>query len=251
MDALFAAYTDPLFVWFPLVTSAISMGAFLTFAVPLTWLAWTDPPWFARYRIQSRRGRADRIIGPSLRWWLLDNALMTALVVIAWPLLRTSGVHLGPAPPWWEVAGSVVAFVYLDDFLYYWMHRAFHTPWLYAKVHRVHHLLTTPWAIGAHYMHPVEFIATGSLALLGPILLDSHVVTVWVWIVWRQWEAAEGHCGYAFPFNPGHLFPGYGGTVFHDLHHAKFKGNYSGFLGWFDRVAGTYLPSDPKLERPS
>ena len=79
MDALLAAYTDPLFVWFPLVTSAISMGAFLAFAVPLTWLAWTDPPWFARYRIQSRRGRADRIIGPSLRWWVLDNALMTAL----------------------------------------------------------------------------------------------------------------------------------------------------------------------------
>jgi hypothetical protein len=104
----------------------------------------------------------------------------------------------GPSP--WELAWQVALFVYLDDFLFYWMHRALHQGWLFKRIHSVHHRIYTPWAITGHYMHPVEFVLTGSLMILGPLLVGSHLLTIFAWIVVRQWEAAEGHCGYALPW---------------------------------------------------
>jgi 4-alpha-methyl-delta7-sterol-4alpha-methyl oxidase len=149
-------------------------------------------------------------------------------------------VHAGPVPAWWVVAGQVVFFVYLDDFLYYWFHRTMHGRWLYKHVHGWHHRIVTPWAVTGHYMHPVEYVVTGTIALLGPLVLGSHVVTLWVWFALRQWEAAEGHSGYEFRLTPTHLFPGNDGARHHDFHHARVRGNYAGFFPIWDRVFGTY-----------
>ncbi len=242
LESWLAIYREELFLLFPLATTLVSMGAFVLFATPMTWIAWRRPAWAEPYRIQERIGDARRIIGPSIRYWLENNLAMTALTVLVWPLLRQTGIHAGPLPPWYIIALQVVFFLYLDDFLYYWMHRTLHHPRLYRRVHAVHHRVFIPWAVTAHYMHPVEFILTGTLALLGPVLLGAHVVTVWIWIALRQWEAAEGHSGYSFPWNPSHLVPGYGGVEYHDFHHARFRGNYSGFLGYLDGIFGSYSP---------
>jgi 4-alpha-methyl-delta7-sterol-4alpha-methyl oxidase len=104
----------------------------------------------------------------------------------------------------------------------------------------VHHRIYTPWAITGHYMHPAEFVLTGSLMILGPLLLGSHLTTIFAWIVVRQWEAAEGHCGYALPWSPSRLIPGSEGAEHHDLHHARVRGNYAGFLPIWDKVFGTW-----------
>ena len=236
---LLEIYSEPLFWLFPVAGSAISMVAFLVFSVPMTLVAWADPPMLRGRRIQGARGNPQQWVWPSVRQWLVNNALLTTLVMASWPLLRLSGVHAGPWPPLWSIALQVVVFIYLDDFLFYWLHRALHTQGLYRRIHAVHHRLTTPWAIGAHYMHPVEFILTGTLTIVGPILAGSHIVVLWILVAFRQWIAAEGHCGYRIPWNPSHLFPGYGGNEFHDFHHSRFTGNYSGFLGYVDRIFGT------------
>ncbi len=240
LDAWLDAYRDPLFWLFPVAASAVSMGAFVIFATPLTAIAWLDPAPLRKYRIQNRKGSRQEIVGPSIRLWLANNAIQLALVVLLWPLLRHAGVHAGPLPPWWVVVAQVVFFIYLDDFLFYFMHRALHDGWAYKKIHAIHHRMTIPWAVTAHYMHPVEFLATAALMLLGPLVLGVHVVTLWVWIVWRQWEAAEGHCGYELPGSPTHLVPLNDGAVYHDFHHAKIRGNYAGFLSWVDGVFGDY-----------
>jgi 4-alpha-methyl-delta7-sterol-4alpha-methyl oxidase len=147
---------------------------------------------------------------------------------------------MAPLPPWWVIAGQVVFFVYLDDFLYYWFHRTMHGRWLYKHVHGWHHRIVTPWAITGHYMHPLEYVLTGTVALIGPLLVGAHVVTLWVWFAFRQWEAAEGHCGYDFRWTPTHLFLGNDGARHHDFHHARVRGNYAGFFPIWDRVFGTY-----------
>ena len=63
---------------------------------------------------------------------------------------------------------------------------------------------------------------------------------VWAWVVFRQYEAADGHTGYNLPWDPGHLLPVYNGAVYHDFHHARYQGNYAGFLPYLDRFWGTY-----------
>ena len=240
LEALVDLYREPLFWLFPIGSSAVSMLAFALFAAPMSFIAYKDYPALRRFRIQTRKPRPQDLVGPSLRLWLLNNGLTLLLVTAAWPLLRLSRVHAGPLPPAWVVAAQVLLFIYVDDLLFYWMHRAMHAPWLFKRVHFVHHKIYTPWAVTAHYMHPLEYVLTASLMLLGPMVLGVHVVTLWCWIVVRQWEAAEGHSGYDFPWSPSRLLPFSDGAVHHDFHHAKVRGNYAGFLRLWDRVFGTY-----------
>jgi 4-alpha-methyl-delta7-sterol-4alpha-methyl oxidase len=239
-QALVEIFTEERFLLFPVMTNVISMAAFAVFAIPLTWIAWKKPAWAEKYRIQKREADPQKVIGPSIGYWLRNNAALFAVTVAAWPLLRQTGIHWGPLPPWYVILIQVVFFIYLDDFLYYWMHRTLHHKRIYKKVHAVHHRIFVPWAVTAHYMHPLEFVMTGGLLLVGPLLLEAHIVTLWIWVIIRQWEAAEGHCGYSLPWNPSHLVPLYGGVEYHDFHHAKFHGNYSGFLGYLDRIFGEY-----------
>ena len=120
------------------------------------------------------------------------------------------------------------------------MHRGLHeSRWLFKNVHSIHHRIMTPWAITGNYMHPVEFVLTGTVMLIGPLLVGAHVVTLYIWIVLREWEAAEGHAGYDFPWSPTHLMPFSDGATHHDFHHAKVKGNYAGFFPWTDAAFGT------------
>jgi 4-alpha-methyl-delta7-sterol-4alpha-methyl oxidase len=239
-DALLSVYSDPLFLWFPVGSVLVSAFAFMAFAGPLTWMAATAPAGLERFRIQTRRPRPQQLVGPSIKWWALNNALLLVSVVLAWPLLRLTGVHAGPLPSWSVIGAQLLFFILLDDFLYYWMHRAMHTQWLYKRIHGWHHTIVTPWAVTGHFMHPVEYIVTGSLALVGPVLLGAHVISLWIWLGFRQWEAAEGHCGYDLPWTPTHVLPFNDGAIHHDVHHARVRGNYAGFLAWTDWLFGTY-----------
>jgi len=250
-DFLQQLWADPLYRWAVLGTTAVSMGAFALFAGALTLVAWREPAWARPWRIQSRRPRAQSLVGPSLARWMVNNLAFTALVSAAWRWLPGPGVHLGPSPSVWELAAQFAFFVYVDDFLFYWMHRAMHTRWLFKRVHGVHHRILTPWAITGHYMHPLEFVLTGALALAVPWLVGAHVYTLWAWITFRQWEAAEGHCGYDLPWSPSKLLPGSDGARHHDAHHARVRGNYAGFFPHCDRWFGTYARGYvPDREQP-
>jgi len=238
---LAALYRTEMFVLFPLVTTAVGTASFIAFAAPLTAIAVADPPALRKYRIQRQKPRAQDLIRPSIVSWLVNNAVMFIAILASWPLLAHSGIHAGPLPPWYVIAGQILFFIYLDDFLFYWMHRTLHTRWLFKHIHGWHHRILTPWAVTGHYMHPVEYLLTATVALVGPLLLGAHVVTVWLWFTFRQWEAAEGHCGYDFPWTPTHFLPLSDGAVHHDAHHERVRGNYAGFLGYLDGVFGTYV----------
>jgi len=152
------AYADPLFVLFPLATAGVAVVSFALFAGVLTAVAAVEPAVLRRFRIQRQRPRPQELVGPSVRSWAANNVWNLAVFVAIWPALRlVSTIHAGPLPPWWTIAGQVLFFVYLDDFLYYWFHRGMHTRWLYKRVHAWHHRIVTPWAVTGNYMHPLEY----------------------------------------------------------------------------------------------
>lgn len=235
---LISIYQDKMFLLFPIMTWVVSTFGFAFFAAPLTYIEWKRPQWAAKYRIQKNR-KQKRVIIPSIKYSLSNSLLTLIFVVLTWPLIYKSPIHAGPMPAWYVHIIQLLFFIYLDDFIYYWMHRALHQGILYKKIHSIHHRVTVPCAIAAHYMHPIEFVLTTMNVLLGPMLVGAHVTTLWMWVLFRQWEAAEGHCGYDFPWNPSRLIPFYEGSGYHDYHHAKFFGNYSGFTGYLDRLLGT------------
>lgn len=241
LDGLLAMYQEERFFYVGVCSALLSIVAFLVFALPWTWLAHKNPESLRKYRVQGKDFPVGRWLMPSLGRFTFNNLVSFLGVLLAWPVMRLSGMHMGELPPWYVMVGQIVFFIVLDDFLYYWMHRTLHTPWLYKHVHSVHHRITTPFALTGNYMHVVEFMLTSTLVMLGPSIVGAHVVTLWAWIVFRQFEAADGHSGYDVPWNPGLLFPFYKGPAYHDFHHRRFFGNYAGFFAYLDRLfGGTY-----------
>jgi 4-alpha-methyl-delta7-sterol-4alpha-methyl oxidase len=241
-EGVLAAYGDGRFVPVCLVTAGVSAAVFLGLALPLTLLAHLDPPRLRHLRVQGRPIPARRWAGRALKVYALNGALSAGAMVAAWPLVRGSGVHAGPWPAAWAVAAQVAFLFVLDDALYYGLHRLLHTPWLYRRVHALHHRVTTPCALTGHYMHPLEFGAVSLLVMGPPLLLGVHVGVLWLWVALRQALAALGHCGYQLPVDPLRLIPTYRGAAFHDFHHRRFRGNYASALDHLDRLLGTLAP---------
>lgn len=243
LEAWLGFYQDEWFWQFPVTTMLISNGVFLALAIPWTWIAWADPKALRKYKIQNKPFEVKKFFFPSLARLVVNNFMLALLLIISWPLVKHSNVHLGELPAWYFIIAQIVFFIFLDDFLYYWMHRYFHeNKWLLKHVHSVHHRVRNTCGINGNYMHWIEFSATASLMLLGPILIGAHLYVIWIWVALRQFEAVDGHAGYDIPWNPAHWLPVYEGPVYHDFHHAKFKGNYAGFLPYLDKYMGnTYI----------
>jgi 4-alpha-methyl-delta7-sterol-4alpha-methyl oxidase len=239
MQDIIAIYREPLFFLFPVASTLIGVGAFLAIALPMTWLAMADPKRLRAYRLQDAPPPDKRYFWPSLGRLAVNVFCVLVLAVALWPLLRMSGVHSVGLPSWYDVAWQLPAFLIIDDVCFYFLHRSIHGKWLYRHVHAIHHRVRAPSAIAGGYSHPVEYTLISVFAMIGPLAFGSHIVTIWIWAVLRQWLAADGHSGYALPFSPGRLLPGYESPAFHDYHHKRVVGNYANIFPWLDRWLGT------------
>lgn len=239
LDSIFR---DPMFFKFPVTTLLLSIGTFLTIALPWTVLAWQDPLWARPFKIQNKPFQVRRYFWPNIARITINSIIMFIILISIWPLLKQSSIHTGPIPEWYIWLLQLSFFVLLDDFLFYWMHRQLHeNKWLLKNVHSVHHRIKNTCALDGNYFHWLEFVLIASLTMVGPIITGCHLYVLYAWIVIRSIEAADGHAGYDFPWNPLRFLPLYDGPVYHDFHHARFKGNYAGALHYIDKFFGTYV----------
>lgn len=53
---------------------------------------------------------------------------------------------------------SIPALFMYNEAISYYPHRFFHNPWLYKKVHKIHHRYGSPTLYSTTAMHPLEFL---------------------------------------------------------------------------------------------
>ena len=237
-----ALYQDPMFLKFPVAAMVLSVGAFLVTALPWTLLAWIDPPWARRYKIQQKPFQIAEFFWPGIFRILKNSIILFLLLVLFWPLLRLGNIHGGDVPEWYVWVIQLVAFIFIDDFLFYWAHRLMHeNKWLLRKVHSVHHRIRNTCALDGMYMHWFEHVVISTLTLTAPLILGCHLYVLYAWVIIRGIEGADGHSGYDAPWNLLRYLPFYDGAIYHDFHHARIRGNYAGALHYVDRFFGTYV----------
>jgi 4-alpha-methyl-delta7-sterol-4alpha-methyl oxidase len=198
-------------------------------------------PYFRRWKIQR-----DKVNDASTQWncilGVLRNhfLLVLPLIIVTHPFFAWMGTRDElPLPSIGEIASQVFLFFVIEDFIFYWGHRALHTPYLYRKVHVVHHLHSSPFGITAEYAHPVEVVFLGTASIAGPMLVGPHLLTLWIYLGLRLVQTVEAHSGYDFPWSPRYWIPFYGGAEFHDYHHKIYSGNYASSFIWNDYMFGT------------
>lgn len=116
------------------------------------------------------------------------------------------------------------------DAYQYWVHRAFHTvPYLYRKVHSVHHRLYVPYAFGALYNHPVEGFVLDSMGTAVAHGLAGLSTREAIFLfTFSSIKTVDDHCGYRLWWDPlQFLFPN--NADYHDIHHQAYgiKANFS------------------------
>eukprot|EP00126_Sphaerothecum_destruens_P005651 Sdes_comp18943_c0_seq3m9437 len=97
----------------------------------------------------------------------------------------------------------------IEDVYSYTTHRWSHiNSWLYKYTHRHHHHYHAPISWSATATHPAEFLIQNIIpSTLGNLLLGSHVITMWIFVVVRIYITVEAHSGYSFPWSLDNLIP--------------------------------------------
>ncbi|KAK4321535.1 hypothetical protein Pmani_007657 [Petrolisthes manimaculis] len=124
----------------------------------------------------------------------------------------------------------LAVFDVVDEVWSYYVHRILHLRYVYKYVHKIHHEWKNPISISSDYAHPLDHLHTVIPLVLGPLLMGSSPVILWVWSGLVTFTAIIHHSGYHLPFLSS--------PRFHFYHHQKPLECY-GTMGLLDYLHGT------------
>ncbi len=197
---------------------------------------------FPAYRINKGEMPPQSLINECLVLLFLKHLFLYPFILyFAYPFFVQAGVSIdAPLPSWTHIMRDLLINIVINDTLFYWAHRLLHHPALYQHIHKQHHRFNYTIGIAASYAHPIEDIFANLIPTIGgSLILQSHVVVMWIWIILRLVETIDVHSGYSFPFSPFHLLPFQCGAEGHDFHHHINKGCYGSFTMFWDWLCGT------------
>jgi sterol desaturase/sphingolipid hydroxylase (fatty acid hydroxylase superfamily) len=131
----------------------------------------------------------------------------------------------------------LISLLFTEVFFYY-IHRLLHYKYFYRYIHSIHHTYSAPISITAIYAHPLEYIFGNILPIvIGPIVCNSHLITIWIWQLIVIMNTVIVHSGFA-PKNPIYKYLYIPDPTKHDVHHMSYKFNY-GVIDVLDYLHGT------------
>lgn len=155
--------------------------------------------------------------------WLMANEFIPTISLATNPILFVAGLVLLPI---WSA------------FHFYWVHRLLHVPFLYKRVHALHHRNVNigPWS--GLSMHPVEHLLYLS-SLLIHCVIPSHPIHLYFHVIYLGPGAAMSHTGYEDLLIKDRRRLALG-TFYHQLHHRYYECNYGNQEMPWDRWFGTF-----------
>lgn len=211
----------------------------VSFWVPATiyvLIDWISPQFSQRHKIQSAKRQpnkneileAARVAATNT---LLSIVVYTITVILEEIGICRSSISLSPRlPSCSTIIIQLLISAIMRDVMFYYAHRAFHSRFLYSRIHKFHHKYTAPISYSSQYAHPIEHIIANMLPIALPsMILHTHIIVQWLFIAIESAETATVHSGYNF----------FGGmATFHDAHHERFNFNF-GVLGIMDVLHNT------------
>ena len=98
------------------------------------------------------------------------------MVFLAGPLFRwrrgdAAEPDAGDLDAFFETWKDFAACFFVNETMFYWGHRMLHSRFLYAKIHRHHHMYVATKSVAAEYAHPLEDVLTAYLPYLAGSIL--------------------------------------------------------------------------------
>lgn len=206
------------------------------------------PEVFSKNKIQGRFAKQKDFIREI--WHSLQTTLVIVIVGILFlksPLGEFTLVYknLFEYSLWW-VPISVFLTLVLHDAYFYWIHRLMHHPWVYRRVHLVHHKSVNPSPWTSYSFHVYESFLEALIAPIILCLIPLHPLALILFTTISFGFNVYGHLGYEIApqwFRNSFLFEIMNTSTHHNIHHAKSKGNYGLYFRFWDRLMGTEHPN--------
>ena len=99
--------------------------------------------------------------------------------------------------------------LFVQDFMFYWSHRTLHLPFLYKRVHKVHHEFYNTIAFASLYAHWFEWLFGNLMPVFINLFIFQdklHVATFGLFNFYGVLKTHNAHSGYSFPYNPFESF---------------------------------------------
>jgi Delta7-sterol 5-desaturase len=167
-------------------------------------------------------------------------------------LLTSAGVvgfNSAPAA-WWVMLLEYIAYFFLFDTWFYWLHRAMHVEPFYKLVHKLHHYSVSPNLLTTLSVSPIESLINGGFVPIFTMLMTVtlggvHTDTMKYILPTNIIMGLYVHSGYEFMprwWQKSWATRWFITATFHDQHHRYFNWNYGGYTTIWDFVCGTVRP---------
>ncbi|MBV8251410.1 MAG: sterol desaturase family protein [Chitinophaga sp.] len=220
---------------------------FLIAGIPFAVFYIAFPSRMNRMKIQQRLASKKDFLREI--WYSMQSTLVFTLIsvaILATPLRRYTLVydHISDFPLWYLGATVFIGLI-IHDTYFYWMHRLLHHDKLFKLTHLVHHRSTNPSPWTSYSFHLLEAIAEGLILVILSCVMPMHPLAILLFTIAAFIINVYGHLGYELmprSFRHSWLFEVLNSSVYHNVHHSKFKGNYGLYFRIWDRVMGTEHP---------
>ena len=75
---------------------------------------------------------------------------------------------------WFQLAASVLSFLFFTDMLIYWIHRGLHHRLVYKRLHKPHHVWKIPTPFASHAFHPLDGFLQSPPYHIYPFIFPLH-----------------------------------------------------------------------------
>lgn len=130
----------------------------------------------------------------------------------------------------------------MHDTYFYWTHRMMHHRSLFKLFHLVHHQSTNPSPWAAYAFHPLEAVVEAGILVVFLFTIPIHKLHFLIFFMFMIIYNVYGHLGweiYPRGFQQTKVGRWINTAVAHNQHHQYFKGNYSLYFLFWDRIMGT------------
>ena len=220
---------------------------FLLAGAPFILFYLVFPARFSRLKIQQKLATHKNFI--SEIWHSTQSTFVftiIALLIWATPLKDFTLIYDNIADyTLWYVPVSIVLSLVLHDTYFYWMHRLLHHKKIYKYTHLVHHRSVNPSPWTSYSFHILEAFTEGMVLFFIIMILPMHQLSVLLFTIAAFIINVYGHLGYEITpkwFRKSWLFEISNTSVYHNMHHSKFKGNYGLYFRIWDRLMKTEHP---------
>lgn len=171
-------------------------------------------------------------------------ALIALGVIVLWQKGWT-GIYNHPYElPLWYIPLSVLAFLFVQDTYYYWLHRWMHSSGKIRSYHLEHHRSVETTVFTSFSFHPVESLLQAIIIPVIFLLLPMHITAVLTVLSIMTFSSVINHAGVEVYSNSPvirNIKKFIIGATHHDVHHKNARKNFGLYFTFWDRLMRTEI----------